>query len=412
MLHDMNLLIIGLLILCGLLAGRVSEHLGLPRIVGYIIAGLCFSPELLGRYPVFDSSQWTGTITSVALGIIAYLIGGSITTGHLRHLGKVIIGGALGGALGAMLIVFVVLLFILPVQASLPGLMTLALAYAAIATTTAPTNTLAVLHQYRATGPLSTTLLGVVALDDAIGIILFSLVIAMVSNGTLNGALIHSGIEIGGALLLGSVSGWLMALIGARASTIEYRLPLIIGSLLLLYSLSEFWSFSPLLANMTAGFVCRHRLKAGGETMFRPVEYFEELIFVVFFTLAGAHFEFHVFQDSFWLVLAYFLARLLGKILGSSAGAWLAHAPARVTRYLGLAMLPQAGVAVGLALTLSQTPGFERYGTVIVNVILASTLLNELSGPAAARYALARAGEIGQVKPARRDRQNNRRTSS
>jgi Kef-type K+ transport system membrane component KefB len=165
---------LGLLLLSGLIFGCIASRYNLPRVAAYVIAGMIFSPGLLGRFAWIEIGDWAAPLTSAALGIIAYLIGGSITLKQLRLSGRVIFSAAIGESLGAVLCVFAAFCLILPDIYALSAVQ-LAMAFAAIAATTAPAGTIAILHQYRARGPVSNTLLGVVALDDAIGILLFSL---------------------------------------------------------------------------------------------------------------------------------------------------------------------------------------------------------------------------------------------
>jgi Kef-type K+ transport system membrane component KefB len=172
------------------------------------------------------------------------------------------------------------------------------------------------------------------------------------------------------------------------------RLPLVIAAVLLSIGIAENLGFSSLLAAMTLGFSSRLLLGAAGDRLFAPVEYFEELVFLIFFTVAGALFDPGVLTERFDLIAVYFIARVVGKVAGASAGARLSGAPASVARWLGLGLVPQAGVAVGLALALGQHPTFQPIAEIVVNVILGSTLLYELAGPITVRFALARAGEL------------------
>jgi Kef-type K+ transport system membrane component KefB len=145
---------------------------------------------------------------------------------------------------------------------------------------------------------------------------------------------------------------------------------------------------------MALGFFARATFKSGGERLLAPVEYLEELVFLVFFTLAGAHFDLGVLEAGFELVVIYVIARVMGKMLGSNLAARFISAPSTVRSYLGFGVIPQAGIAIGLALSLLSHPVFADSGLLIVNVILASTLILELLGPFATRFALQRAGEI------------------
>jgi Kef-type K+ transport system membrane component KefB len=335
----------------------------------------------------------------MALGVIAYLIGGSITVGQLRRMGRVIFGTMAGETLGAVVLVFTVVLLVAPEEglSGVPALH-LALAFGAIAVSTAPAATVAVLHQYHARGPLSTALLGVVALDDALGIVLFALMAVITTGASLAGGLQSAGIEVGGSLLLGAAAGYGLNRLSRRIRQGGLSLPMILAVILLTVGGSETMGLSPLLSTMVLGFTARMSHRAAGDRLFAPVEYFEELVFLVFFTMAGAHFDPQVFVNHLDLITAYFFARLLGKMAGASAGAHLGGAPQSVSRWLGLGLAPQAGVAVGLALTLVNQPAFHAVSALFVNVVLGTTLLYELTGPILVRVALGRAGEMGSKR--------------
>jgi len=389
-----HILILGLLMLTGLMAGRFATRFGLPHIVAYVAAGVLFSPALLGNTLGISVSNWSEPITMGALGIIAYLIGGSITIPQMRRMGKSIFSCAAGGALGAVLVVTVIIFPFAP-EVGKSGAFQLALALGAIASTTAPAATIAVLHQYRAHGPLSSTLLGVVAVDDVLGIIIFSLMLAFAAGESLSSSLGPAFIEIIGSLLIGGILGILLAFAGRRIHQGGLRLPLILSNVFLVIGLADALHLSPLLSAMTLGFATRWLMKAGADRLFAPIDYFEEMVFVIFFTMAGAQFEANVFMNHFGLVLVYFFARVVGKVAGATLGAKFGKAPPSVQRYLGIAMLPQAGIAIGLALALGHHPAFSEISHILINVILAATLLNEVLGPIAVRFALIKAGELG-----------------
>jgi Kef-type K+ transport system membrane component KefB len=391
---------LGLLMLSGLFFGAIASRFGLPRVVAYVLAGMVFSPDLLGRRLNFEVGLWAESLTLVALGIIAYLVGGSITAKQVQRMGKIIFGTALGESLGAVLFVFGALLLIAPDNFGVTPFQ-LALAFAAIAATTAPAGTIAVLHQYRASGPVSSALLGVVALDDAFGIIFFSLALVVTTGETLGANLGLAVFEIGGALALGACAGWGLKQFGSNIHARELQLPLIFGAILLLIGMAQMWQLSPLLAVMAMGFSSRYFLSASGDRLFAPVEYLEELVFIIFFTIAGSHFEMKVFLQHLDLVVAYFSARILGKYVGASLGAMATGASQPVVRWLGLGLIPQAGVAIGLALMLSHKPAFHDVAAMVVNVILATTLFYEITGPLAVYFGLRKAGEFG-VKRERR----------
>lgn len=388
-----HILVLGLLMATGLTAGILVSRFGLPRVTAYVGAGVIYSPSLLGGYLGINVEAWSEPVTTAALGIIAYLIGGSITIPQMRRMGKPIMGSATGGALGATLLVALAIFFVTPGLDENTALQ-FALALGAIAATTDPAAVVAVTHQYRARGPVTSTLMGVVAVDDVIGIIIFSLMLMLTTGASLALSYEAALIEIFGSLLLGGILGLLLAIAGHHVRQGGLRLPIILATIFLAMGLSEFWHLSPLLTAMMLGFTARWRLRAAGDRLFAPLDYSEEMVFVIFFTIAGTHFDLHVFYSYFGLILIYFLARFLGKVIGAFVGASLAKASQQVRYWQGPALTPQAGVAVGLALTLAHQPGFDEIGGILINIVIAATILNEFFGPLAVRFALFKAGEI------------------
>ena len=277
-----------------------------------------------------------------------------------------------------------------------PDALVLSVVLGVLAASTAPAATVAVIHEYRSKGPVTTTLLGIVAMDDAIGIILFSMMLVWVAGTTMMGAVTGIVVEIGGALVVGAALGWALAYFGHRVRNPQFFLPMVLSAILLSQGLAEYWHLSPLLTAMTVGFTARATYRSGGDRLMAPIEYLEELVILVFFTLAGAHFQLDVFVSAFDLAIVYVVARAAGKIIGTYIAARLISAPEAIRRYIGFGVLPQAGIAIGLALSLLTHADFKDTGLLLVNVILASTLVNELIGPFATRYALFKAGELNQ----------------
>ncbi len=388
-----NILLLGLLLLSGLFSGQLFSKLCIPRVAAYVLTGAVFSPELLGQYVQTNFNDWSLPLTHVALGIIAFIIGGSITLSQLQRMGKSMIGIALGESFGAMVMVFFSIILFIP---QLPGIssISIALAFVAISATTEPAGTIAVLHQYRAKGCLSTTLLGVVALDDALGIIFFSVVMALISSGSIEHNIEIALFKITVAVFLGTLAGYLLAKITSYIQRRSMFLPLTMGSILMVSGLAEMFHFSALLSAMALGFSSRLFLFSAGDKLFGSIDFLEETVLLLFFTIAGTHFHSAVFFEHMDLILVYFFARIVGKIIGSALGAKITKAPILVTRWLGFALIPQAGVAVGLALTLSHQAQYKEISLVILNVILATTLIYEFIGPITTRLALSKAGEI------------------
>lgn len=390
----MEILLIGLLLIVGLTLGTLGSYLfHIPRVVGYIIAGMIFAPDFLGGSLGIESAEWTLSMVAVALGIVAYLIGGAVTVTQLRQLGWVIATATLGKVSGSFLAVlggFLLLGLAVPDLAN----SSLALLLAAIATTTAPAAIVAIIHQYRARGPLTTALLGIVALDDAIALIIFSLVLASLQSSGFNAAIPALIWEIGAAIGFGMLGGLLIERI-ARHLPEELRLVALLGGIILLTGLAQTWDFSPLLTAMALGFSARLFGGAHSEPLFRPLEKLQEVVFVLFFTFAGLHFNLSVILGNAGLVLLYFLLRAGGQILGALIGAKLAGAPKVISHNVGLVMLPQGGVAIGMALLLASVTGLEDVALLVINIITASTILTETLGALGTRYGLDRAGELG-----------------
>lgn len=386
-------LIVGLLLAFALFAGRVASSQGLPRVASYLLVGVVFSPDLLGDRLGLQIGVWTESFTIGALGVIAYLIGGSMTVDQLRRMGRVILGSTLGESLGAMVMVFVGMWGLLSLQSG-SSVLPLAMAFSVLAISTAPAATLAVIHQYRTKGDMTNTLLGVVALDDAVGIICFSVLLAQMADNTLTGALTSAVIEIGGAIVVGAAVGVLLKTVSTYFGESGMRLPLVLSAILLVIGIAHRFDLSLLLSAMSLGFFTRLYTRASAQPLFNPIYNLEELIFILFFSLAGTHFDFNIFHQHIGLILMYVIARVFGKAIGSAVGAKIAGAPDSVVRWLGFGLVPQAGVAVGLALILSHQSAYAQTGHIIVNVILGTTLLYELVGPLAARFALQRAGEL------------------
>lgn len=394
----MEILLIGILLMTGLLVGTLgSRYLGVPRVVGYILLGMLFAPDLLGGWLGMADTHWTQPLVSVALGMIAYVIGGAVTPGQLKRLGWSIVGATLGEVSGAFLAVLAAVLLLGVTVGDLP-LWSFAMVLAAVAPATAPAAIVAVVHQYRARGRLTSTLLGMVAIDDALGILIFAVVMAVVGSGSLGSALGAACWEIGIALLVGGVGGFLIERLSRRLHEQSMLLPLLLGGIFLVVGLAESAGFSALLAAMVLGFTVRWLSGSHAERLFEPVEDLEETVFVLFFTFAGLHFSPAAVVDYWPLMLVYFFARAAGLFVGGGSGARLAGAPRQVWSNVGFGLFPQGGVAIGLALLLLHYPRFAQAGEVIVNLITTTTLLTEAVGAISVRYGLRRAGELGSER--------------
>lgn len=382
--HD--LLIISAMFLACIVFASLLTRLGLPRIAAYVGVGVLFSPDVLGARIGFDVSSWSTLATEIALGLIAYLIGGSLKVESLRRLGRMVVLATLGESLVAVAVVFLVVWSL--------GSVELALALGAVAATTDPAATVAVMHQYRAHGPASDAILGIAGLDDAVGIIVFAVIAALLAGDGLAVAFASAGREIGLALVLGGLGGLALGRHAGAVKVRELALPLVLSGLFLVFGAADALGGSPILAAMAFGFAARATSRAP-ERLFGALERGEETIFLAFFAVAGTQFRAQVFAENLTWIGVYVVARGAGKYLGARLGSRLGGAPPAMARWLGVGLIPQAGVAIGLALTLAHEPRLAALGPTLVNIVLGSAMILELVGPFAARLALGRLGELG-----------------
>jgi Kef-type K+ transport system membrane component KefB len=397
------LVYVGLLLLASQLGGRVANYVRAPRILGYLVAGILVGPSVLGLFRAEVIAERLGLITDIALAVIAFSIGGSLGLRELKRLGKPILWITFIQALGAAVLVTAVLCLGLPWLAVADGSFwhvhfPLALVAGAISAATAPAAIMSIVHEYRSRGPLTTVLLGVVALDDALTIILYAVAITLAqslcgdASLTSTSMLRSSTVHILSALAAGAVVGFsLKGLLGFFPSR-EAVLGVTLGAILLTAGAAVSLGGSALLACMMLGFVVVNYVKHH-QPAFAVVENLEEPLFGLFFALAGAHLDFSVMHVAGGVALIMMLARFGGKLFGSYCGARISRAPVVVRRYLGLALLPQAGVTLGLALQAKGELAAHHLMGTIVSAVVAMVLLNELITPFAVRFALFRAGE-------------------
>lgn len=406
-----TLLSVSVALLAGLIMTRVIKPLKLPDVTAYLIAGVLIGPYLLGALGIpglgFNSSADVSSlslISEVALGFIAFSIGNEFRLSELKHIGRqaVIIG--IVQALTATLLVDVALLvlhLVMPDKLSAAQAITLG----AIATATAPAATLMVVRQYKAKGPLTNLLLPVVALDDAVGLVVFAVsfgIARALNSGDVDliSILVNPLIEIVASLVLGAVMGWVLTQLEKQFHSNTNRMSLTIAFVFLTASLAmldiEIGSvtigFSSLLVCMMLGTVFCNLCPLSEDLMGKADKWTSPL-FALFFVISGADLELSVFSDIaiVGIGIVYIIARSLGKYLGSYASTRWTHCSPAVCKYLGITLLPQAGVALGMCITAKQL-GAE--GDLIRNIILFSVLIYELIGPMLTKMALTAAGDI------------------
>lgn len=394
----------------GLLMSRLAKKLRLPAVTAYLVAGLLLGPYCIGALHIpglgFNTPEEVSAldvISNVALGFIAFTIGNEFRLEQLKHMGKqAITVGILQAVVTTVLVdvALVALHFIKPELISISSAITLG----AIAAATAPAATLMVVRQYKADGPLTKLLLLVVAIDDAVGLVLFSAsfgVASALESGAVSliTVLVEPLIEIALSLALGALAGWVLYRLEKYFHSRSKRLSLSIGFVLLTVGLSmvEFevggvhFGFSLLLVCMMTGTLFCNICDFSEELMAR-VDSWTAPLFVLFFVLSGAELDLKILSNPLVLLIGvvYIAARSAGKYLGAYSSCALTGCSENIKKHLGITLLPQAGVALGMALTAQALSD----GAVVRNVVLFSVLVYELVGPALTKRSLIAAGEI------------------
>lgn len=373
----------------GLLLTRLAKLAHLPNVTAYLVAGLIVGPYCLKLLPS-EAFDGLNTVTAVALGFIAFSIGSEFKLSSMRSLGTKVLVITLFQAFGAVILVDAALLL-----AGVPTPMALTLG--AIATATAPAATLMVVRQYKAKGELTNTLLPVVAMDDAVGLIVFAVSVSaasMIESGaafSVYGTIIKPVLEIVLSLLAGAAAGLLAALSHRLFKSRANRLCVCIALIFACVALAKRFDLSDLLVCMAAGAVYVNLRDDAIRTLERMDEWTPPL-YLLFFVISGAELDIAALPAVGLAGVIYIAARSLGKYGGAYLGAAVTKANANVRRYLGVTLLPQAGVAIGMAqLAITQLP---EYGAKIQAIALCATLVYELVGPVCTKLALTKAGEI------------------
>lgn len=397
---------VGLLLLLSYAGGKLANKFNFPRVTGYLVAGILLGPSVSGLFPATVVREDLAIVTQLALAVIAFSVGGSLHLGQLKTLGRQILWTTFTEATGAFLLTTAALAGVLPllqgVAFSSPEFtkhyLPLALIIGGLCAATAPAAVLAIVHEYRARGPLTSVLLGVVALDDALAIIFTSLALEFVGNHahlvylSWWDSLIAPLRDITLALLLGLALAlaihWLFRFVTRRESLLSVAL----GMALLTGGLAVTFKIPFLLACMALGFGVANFVRRQDE-LFSAVEGIEEPLFGIFFLLAGAHLDFGAIQVAGLVSLLITVGRFSGKLLGARCGLYLSAAPTTVRKYLGLALLPQAGVAIGLVLEARSVLGPSEWSEIMVSSVLGAVIINELIAPPLVRYSLLKARE-------------------
>ena len=418
------LVTLSIAIVAGLLMSRVTKLFKLPAVTAYLIAGIIVGPYLLGAIDLsflgmgFDHIGFSGTdfgldgseknhalelFGNVALGFIAFAIGNEFRMKDLKAIGKQAFVIGIFQAVVATLLVDAALIGL-----SVAGVLSVenAIILGAIASATAPAATLMVVRQYKAKGKLTDLLLPIVALDDAVGLVIFSVSFGIargMKDGGVNviSMIVNPLIEVVLSLVLGAVMGWIFTLCEKLFHSGSKRMSLSISFVLLTVALSMIKieigevhiAFSSLLVCMMLGTVFCNLCDFSEDIMDRADKWTAPL-FVMFFVLSGAELRLDILTSVSVLIIGavYILSRSLGKYLGSYVSAKMVGCDKNIQKYLGITLLPQAGVALGMSAIVIST--WPEDGILVRNIILFSVLIYELVGPMLTKIALTKAGDI------------------
>ena len=389
----MNMILtLGVILLTGVFAAHIFRRIKLPAVTVYLLVGILTGPYLCNIISdeLLESS---GFISHIVLGFIAFTIGKSFLRDTFARIGKQVLWISVFEASGAWILV--TLLFLLVLHQPLY----ISLLFGAISAATAPAATLMVIREYNAKGPFTETLLGVVAIDDAWCLIIFaiSLAIAKVlyaqaeSAYVIFTAILLSLIEIIASFALGGCFAWILNKLSRYARTKEMLLICVLGFILINTGLAIQLHLSVLLANMFFGAVLIN-LDPAGSRFFNPLKSIDPPLYLIFFVLAGAHLDISALARLGVLGAGYLVFRVVGKSIGAWIGGKISRSASSIKKYIGLALVPQAGVALGVALIAQEE--FPEVGTFILTVIVATTVVYEIIGPLCTKIALHRAGEI------------------
>lgn len=372
-----------------LFAGKIVKQLKLPNVTGYLVIGLLIGPNCL-KILTDELIASMSLITEFALGCIAFSIGAEFKISFLKRVGKApIIIGVLEG-LGAVVVVDTIMLL-------LGYDVTFSLAMGAIASATAAASTLMIVKQYKSKGPVTNTLLPVVALDDAVALVAFGVSMAAAnvisSHGTapIGKLLLHPLKEIGGGLLFGFVLGIIMVYLVKLYTGRGNRLAVTIMMICVCVGISDMVGFSSLLACMMLSMVFVNMSKFR-DKIYEPLERITPPIYMMFFIVSGASLDIKIMTSVGLVGVIYVVGRVIGKALGAALGAKISNAPKTVRKWLGLTLIPQEGVAIGLATSAAAT--LPEYGATIRTIVLCGVVVYELVGPIITKTALKKAGEI------------------
>ena len=406
-LHFSALTLLGIAIIVSFYMGNMVRLVKLPALIGYMVLGVIFGPSVL--HLLNESTiKNLSFITEIALGLVAFSIGLELDMSSLKRLGAGIISIIFAESFGAFFAVTAAIYFL---KHDLP----MALIFGAMAPASAPAGTVAVIQEYKAKGSLTKALYAVVGFDDGLAIIIFGFAAALAKNLLIRESTGYNGSilpamwppmkEIGLSIVVGIMVGFVFCQIVRKLKRSSDILIVIIGAVFIATGLSLRWHLSLIMTNLVVGFVLVNtRRRELVHLVMEPLLEIMPLIFVMFFCLAGAHLELSTLPSLGVLGIVYVIARTAGLIGGARIGAMVGHVDTKIKKYIGLGILSQAGVAIGLSLIVKQEftelntefnlPHAVTIGAVVLTTITATCIFFEIIGPILTKIALKKAGEL------------------
>jgi len=407
-----TLLTLGIIFVLGSFMKWVSAKLKILNVVGYLILGFIIGPEVLGlvSYEFIDD---THSITDVALSLIAVFVGANLRYNIIQEYWKQIAIVSLFETLLTFSLVtsgFYIFFDYLGLSFAENERLSIALLFGGLSAATAPATVLAVIHELKAKGKFSSFLLSVVAADNAIALILFSLAMTVIKTLLDDCSYsLMSLLEVVNILVLSVVVGAIGAIISEIIDRFFVHYPSIkttstLGMILFVYGLSQKLELEPLLSSLVMGVVMANISKEFFLVKKEFDNHLKDIIFLLFFTISAMHLDINFLFTMPIVVVVYVFFRILGKILGVYLGGLVSKSDNSIKKYLGLALFPQAGIAIGLALSLNSIVGFEQIAPIMLNAIIATTMVHELLGPLFTTYVVKLSGEAKVAKDSKKNR--------
>ncbi len=402
----MGIFYLGVIILTGYFLSMFFERIGFPKIMGYLTAGIILNPQVTEIIPA-NFSSITDSVTSFCLAFITFEIGSSFSLKELKETGRKYFKLAFFESFGAFSFILIGFFFIstwiLPMSTlSTSLIIAFCLLLASLAAPTDPSATLAVIHEYKAKGPVTKAILGAAAFDDIITLILFSFSLSISRSlvGTTDVNVLHISYhilyKIIGAVLIGVIFGFIFDKTVRTFKVIDRKSSVIIflGFLSITYGVATYLKMDELFSTLTLGFVIRNFNVNKKQILDITEQGLEDFFFLIFFVFSAMSFNFHGTNIHILIaILAFILIRATGKYVGMFTGTHILKMDKNVKKYAFAGLIPQGGIVLGLALILNKEPGFESFTNILSGIIMGATIIHEFIGPLISKTILRKAGE-------------------